>query len=98
MYANAQNTTVQVCPHCLTPVTTYAFVVKDGIVIETHTCITHGDVIARRSAVCNPIPQYGLRTGTHPLATYTPNRSAELQRFAAKFSQPILPLPMEYFA
>jgi hypothetical protein len=98
MYATAQNTTIRVCPHCLTPVTTYTFAAKDGIVIETHTCITHGNVIASRSAVSNPIPQYGPRTGTHPLAIHTPNRDAELMRFAAKFSRPILPMPMECYA
>lgn len=90
--------TVLVCPHCLVPVTTYVFSTHDGVLIETHTCATHGEVIARRSAVANKIPPYGPRTGTHPMAVWSPDRNAELRRFAAKLAQPILPRPMECYA
>ena len=90
--------TQRVCPHCLTPLITYAFATRDGVLIESHTCATHGDVVPRRSAVSNPIPPYGPRTGTHPLAVYTPDRNAELRRFAAKFARPITGRTMECYA
>lgn len=90
--------TQMVCPHCLVPVVTYAFATRDGVLIESHTCTTHGEVVARRSAVANKIPPYGPRTGTHPMAVWSPDRNAELRRFAAKLAQPILPRPMECYA
>lgn len=90
--------TALVCPHCLTPVVTYAFATREGVLIENFTCHTHGDVIPRRSAVANTIPAYGPRTGTHPLAVYTPDRNAELRRFAAKLAGPITARPMEMHA
>ncbi len=98
LYDPQVNGTTLVCPHCLVPLTTYAFATKDGVLIESHTCPTHGDVVPRRSAVSNAIPAYGPRTGTHPLAWYTPDRNAELRRFAAKFARPITSRPMECYA
>ena len=98
LYDPQISTTVLVCPHCLVPVVTYAFAAKDGVLIETHTCATHGEVIALRSAVANKIPPYGPRTGTHPMAVYTPDRNAEIRRFAAKLAQPIISRPMECYA
>jgi hypothetical protein len=92
--------TQQVCPHCLVPLAGYAFTTPDGVRIDSYTCATHGDVVPRRSAVANPtpIPAYGPRTGTHPLAVYTPDRNTELRRFAAKFARPITSLQMECYA
>ena len=98
LYRCQNNVTALVCPHCLVPVVTYAFMVADGVRIEAHTCTTHGDVVPRRSAVANIIAPYGPRTGTHPLAVYTPDRNAENQRLAAKLAQPITSRPMEMHA
>ncbi len=80
---------IDVCPHCLTPVTSYAFLTRDEVRIETFTCMTHGDVVPRCGAVSNtPIPAHGPRTGTHPLAVYTPpDYNAELRRMALKMAQ-----------
>lgn len=90
--------TVLVCPHYLSPVSEYAFFTRDDVRIETFTCTTHGDVVPRRSAVANIIAPYGPRTGTHPLAVYTPDRNAENQRIAARLAQPITPRMMESHA
>ena len=98
LYRCQNSDTTQVCPHCLTPVSSYAFIIKDEVRIETFSCATHGDVVPRRSAVANIIAPYGPRTGTHPLAVYTPDRNAENQRFAAKLAQPITPREMECHA
>lgn len=96
LYRCPTSETSLVCPHCLIPVGSYAFITKDDVRIET--CTTHGAVVPRRSAVAN-IPAYGPRTGTHPLATYTPDRNAEIRRFAARLLvQPIISRRMETYA
>lgn len=87
-----------VCPHYLIPVGSYAFITREDVRIETFTCAQHGDVVPRRSAVANIIAPYGPRTGTHPLAVYTPDRNAENQRFAAKLAQSITSRMMESHA
>jgi uncharacterized radical SAM superfamily Fe-S cluster-containing enzyme len=42
-----------VCPHCKRKVHRYVFTAQE-VVIATHHCAEHGDVIAIPSAVCNP--------------------------------------------
>lgn len=44
---------VDVCPTCKCPTTAYRFAGREGVVITTHHCRQHGDVVPMRSAVAN---------------------------------------------
>ena len=43
--------TIGVCPHCEKSTRHYAFMTRDGHVIESHCCKEHGDVIPARKPV-----------------------------------------------
>lgn len=46
--------TIGVCPHCEKSTRRYAFMTRDGHVIESHHCKEHGDVIPARKPITLP--------------------------------------------